>query len=292
MGVSATSLAFGNVTLNTAATQTVTLTSTGTATLAVRAATVSGSGFAVSGATFPLTLSPGQSATLIVQFDPTTAGATAGSLTISSDSSTGRSIIVALSGTGASASVPTLSVNASTIAFGNVNLNSPSTQSVTLTSTGTAAVTVSSAAVSGTGFTLTGASLPVTLAPNQSATLSVQFDPTAAGSVSGTLSVISNSSSGSATTISLSGTGVSASYQVNLAWNAPSSSPDPVAGYNVYRAPSGSTSYQQVNGSSITQTSYSDTSVQDGQTYDYVIESVDASGNTSVPSNMESVNIP
>jgi fibronectin type 3 domain-containing protein len=65
-----------------------------------------------------------------------------------------------------------------------------------------------------------------------------------------------------------------------------------VAGYNVYRAPSGSTSYQQINPSLVTLTSYSDTSVQDGQTYDYIVESVDAEGNTSSPSNMASVPIP
>jgi fibronectin type 3 domain-containing protein len=68
-----------------------------------------------------------------------------------------------------------------------------------------------------------------------------------------------------------------------------------VAGYNVYRTLSGGTSYQQVNPTELpsTQTSYSDTStLQDGQTYDYIVESVDAEGNTSAPSNMASVAVP
>ena len=65
-----------------------------------------------------------------------------------------------------------------------------------------------------------------------------------------------------------------------------------MAGYNVYRTPSGGTSYQQVNPAVLTQTAYSDTSVQDGQTYDYIVESVDAEGNSSAPSNMASVAIP
>jgi hypothetical protein len=187
---------------------------------------------------------------------------------------------------------PTLSVNATTIAFGSVGLSSPATQSLTLSSTGTASVTVSAATVTGTGFTVSGATFPLTLNPGQTATLSISFDPTAAGAVSGSLTLTSNSSTGSSTVITLTGTGEATSYEVNLAWDAPTSSSDPVAGYNVYRSPSGGTSYQQLNTSTITQTSYVDTTVSNGQTYDYIVESVDASGVTSTPSNMASANIP
>jgi fibronectin type 3 domain-containing protein len=186
-----------------------------------------------------------------------------------------------------------LAINATTIAFGDVVLNTPATQSVTLTSAGTAAVTVSAATVSGSGFTVSGATFPLTLNPNQAVTLSVEFDPTTAGAVSGSLTITSNSSTGSSSVITLSGTGQTAtSYEVNLTWDAPSSSSDPVAGYNIYRAPSGGTAYQQLNASEITQTTYVDTTVQAGQTYDYIVESVDALGVTSVPSNMASVTTP
>jgi hypothetical protein len=186
--------------------------------------------------------------------------------------------------------VPTLSVNASIVAFGDVILNSPATQSLTLTSTGSAAVTVSAATVTGTGFTVSGASFPLTLNPNQTATLSIQFDPTTAAATTGQLTLTSNSSTGSSIVVSLSGTGEP--LQVNLTWDAPGSSSDPVAGYNVYRSPSGATSYQQLNTSAVTQTAYVDTTVQAGQTYDYMVESVDASGVASAPSNMASVTIP
>jgi fibronectin type 3 domain-containing protein len=130
------------------------------------------------------------------------------------------------------------------------------------------------------------------LSTNQTATLTVQFDPTAAGAATGTLTIISTSTSNPTDVISLTGTGVATAYEVSLNWDAPSSSPAPVTGYNVYRSPSGGTSYQQVNTSTLTQTSYVDTSVQDGQTYDYIVESVDAAGNSSAPSNMASVAIP
>ncbi len=83
-------------------------------------------------------------------------------------------------------------------------------------------------------------------------------------------------------------------YQVHLTWDAPSSSPDPVATYNAYRAPSGGTSYVLLNTTPIplTPTTYSDPTVQFGQTYNYIVESVDAQGVTSTPSNTAVVPIP
>jgi hypothetical protein len=192
----------------------------------------------------------------------------------------------------AASSSPTLSTSATTIAFGTVNLNSPATQSLILTATGSAAVTVSAAIVAGSGFTVSGGSFPVTLNPNQTASLSVQFDPTVAGAATGQLSITSNSSTGSSVVVSLSGMGAAVPYEVNLNWDAPTSSPDPVVGYNVYRAPSGSTNYQQLNSAAVTGTAYVDTTVLNNQTYDYIVESVDASGVTSSPSNMAAIPVP
>lgn len=189
--------------------------------------------------------------------------------------------------------VPGLGINAASIAFGNVNLNTPATQSVTLSSTGTAGVTVSLAIVTGNGFTISGATFPLTLSSSQSATISVQFDPTVAGAASGALTIVSTSLTNPTTTIGLSGTGVATvPYQVNLSWDAPTSSQDPVAGYIVFRSPSGASLYVQLNPTVVTETAYVDSNVQDGQTYDYIVESVDASGVLSVPSNTAVVPIP
>jgi hypothetical protein len=181
-------------------------------------------------------------------------------------------------------------MNASSLAFGNVQLGEPATQSLTLSSTGTAAVTVNSATVTGTGYSISGVTFPLTLNAGQTATLSVAFTPSAAGTVAGQLTITSNSSSGSPATINMSGTGVAP--VVDLTWDAPSSSSDPVAGYQVYRAASGNSTYTLLNTSVITATSFTDSSVQTGQTYDYVVESVDSAGIESTPSNMASVAMP
>ncbi|MGB6723831.1 MAG: choice-of-anchor D domain-containing protein [Terracidiphilus sp.] len=389
LGVSATSLAFGSVAVGTSTSETLTLSSTGNAAVTVSSATLTGTGYSISGATFPLTLTPTQTATLTVQFDPTVAGASAGQLTLASNSSTGASTSISLSGTGvpvltglsctyssmtgagtdactvtlntaaasggftvslasssSSVTVPTsvtvaaaattagfsatvasvstaqsvtltasvegvsktfdlelnaaaatLSVNATSIAFGDVTLNTPATQLVILTSTGALPVIVSSATITGTGFSISGASFPVTLTLNQTATLSVEFDPTTTGASTGQLTIVSDSLTNPTDVIGLSGTGGSStgsgSYSVNLTWYAPSVATGiSVAGYNIYRAPSGIWAYQLLNSSLDTQTTYSDNTVQSGQTYNYFVETVDTAGVSSAPSIVATFTIP
>jgi fibronectin type 3 domain-containing protein len=88
----------------------------------------------------------------------------------------------------------------------------------------------------------------------------------------------------------MSGTGVK--HEVDLSWNAPNSSPVPVTGYKVYRATSGSSSFQLLNSSVDTQTSYVDSTVQASTAYTYYVESVDSAGTASGPSNQVSVTVP
>ncbi len=99
LSINAISIPFGGIIANSTAAQSVTLTATGTSPVTVSAASISGTGFSVSGMTFPATLNPGQTATLTIQFAPLTAGSYTGQLTISSNC-TGGNISVGLSGTG------------------------------------------------------------------------------------------------------------------------------------------------------------------------------------------------
>jgi fibronectin type 3 domain-containing protein len=82
--------------------------------------------------------------------------------------------------------------------------------------------------------------------------------------------------------------------EVNLTWDAPASSPDPVAGYNAYRAQSGSTNYTLLNPAplALTPTAYTDLGSGCGVTQNYIVESVDASGMSSEPSNVASATLP
>lgn len=190
--------------------------------------------------------------------------------------------------------VPSLTLNTTSVAFGDVDENTTATESVQLTSSGTAPLTISGASVSGSEFGESGMSFPVTLNPGQSAELYVQFDPTAAGAATGSITISSNASNGSSAVVQLSGTGQqsSSSYEVNLTWDAPGESSDPVSGYDIYRAPSGSSSYQLLNASANSSTAYTDATVTAGTAYTYYVVSVDADGNQSAPSNTFNVTIP
>jgi hypothetical protein len=294
LSVSATSLAFGTVTLNSVSTRTITLQSTGTGSVTVSALTVAGTGFAVAGPALPLKLYPGQSASVQVSFDPRVAGADTGGVSIVSNAAGGSTITVSLSGTGSGTSAnPVLTLSTASLNFGSVAVGSPVTQSVTLTSTGGSAVTVSAASLTGaTGFTISGATFPVTLNPTIAIKVQVQFDPTAVGAVAGTLTFKSNSTSGSTSVVALSGTGTAVQHQVTLTWAAPTNSPMPVSGYNVYREPAGGSSFQLLNSSELAKTSYVDQNVISGASYNYYVKSVDSGGTESTDSNHVSVTIP
>ncbi len=288
--VSPTNLAFGNVTVNTAMIQTLTLQSTGTSAVTVNSDAITGSGFTIVSQSLPVTLNPQQSMALQVQFEPRATGAVSGQITVGSNSTSGSTSVVTLSGTGAAAN-PQLTVSSTSLSFGSIALNTATTLSITLKSTGTTPVTINSAAITGPGFSTIGGSFPVTLNPSATATVQLQFEPTTAGAATGKLTISSNSGGGSTLTVSLSGTGTTTAHQVNLSWTAPSNSPDPVKGYNIYRS-TGSQAMTLINAPIVTTTNYVDRTVVNSTSYSYVVKSVDSSGVESVGSNQIEVAIP
>jgi hypothetical protein len=106
--------------------------------------------------------------------------------------------------------------------------------------------------------------------PGQTAALNVTFAPSATGSVVGTIAIASNAGNLSVT---LAGSGGQlSSHTVALNWD-PSTSD--VIGYYVYRMlPDGT--YGKVNAAPLVLTEFTDANVQSGQTYTYVVTSVDA----------------
>jgi predicted phage tail protein len=267
-------------------TQTIQLTNSGTGTLSVTQVSASGTGFSLGTLALPISLGAGQSSTFNVQFLPQSAGAVTGSVTVSSNAPNSPAT-VALSGTGVAATL-TLSFSTTSLAFGNVNAGSSSALPVTVTNTGNGNVTISGISESGTGFTLSGASTPVTLAANQSTTFNVNFAPSAAGTDSGSVTVTSNAT-GSPQAITLSGTGVAVSHTVTLNWTASTST---VSGYNVYRSTTNGGSYAKINSGLVSAITYVDSTVQDGTTYYYVTTAVDSSGDESAYSNQATAVIP
>jgi len=104
MTLSSTSVAFGSVAVGQTATRTVTLTSSGNAPLTISSISVAGSLFQATGLVTPLTLSPGQSAALTLQFYSDHTSSFTGIVTITSNAAQGAATIN-MSGDG----VPSLS---------------------------------------------------------------------------------------------------------------------------------------------------------------------------------------
>src|SRR5712692_6520400 len=200
---SPSSLSFGTVQVGTSQTLQETLTNSGGSSLSISQATVTGSGFSVSGLNLPATLAAGQSVTFSVMFAPQSGGAASGYLSVTSNASN-STLRVSLSGAGATAGA--LSASPSSISFGSLQVGNNSTRSETLTNSGGSSVTISQANITGSGFSITGLNLPLTLIPGQSFTFGTVFAPTSPGSANGSISVISDASN-STLTVSLAGTG-------------------------------------------------------------------------------------
>jgi Abnormal spindle-like microcephaly-assoc'd, ASPM-SPD-2-Hydin len=287
LSVSISTVNFGNLIVGNSNTQSVTLTSSGTAPLNLSQASISGSAFSMSGVAVPMTLAVGQTAMLTVKFEPQQAGNATGSISLVSDAANSPAVI-SLNGAGTAAMLQ-LSVTPSSLNFGNVAVGAVGTQTATLTNTGNSNVDVAQISVSGGGFSTTGAMPPSTLTAGQSATLSIAFSPTGASNFTGTVSVDSNAANSPAT-INLTGTGIQAAHWATLNWVA-SNSPQ-VTGYNAYRATQSGGSYAKINTSVITATTYTDYQVQSGQTYYYVVTAVNSSNLESVYSTQASTTIP
>ncbi len=103
-------------------------------------------------------------------------------------------------------SAGTLALGSRSLNFGNVPAGSSKSLNIAATNSGHAAVTISSVAVSTKYFSVTAPSLPVTIAPGQSAVFIVVFTPNSAGTFNATATVITGAST-SALNLTMTGTG-------------------------------------------------------------------------------------
>jgi len=277
------SVNFGSIQLGSSQTQYESLTNSGGSSVTISQMTASGTGFSLSGFVAPQTLSPGQSITFSVAFAPTQSGTANGSLTFVSSASN-PNLSVSLSGTGTSPGQ--LSVSPGSMSYGTVTVGASQSQSGALSASGSN-VTVASASSSSSEFALSGITFPLTIGAGQSVPFTLTFAPQMSGSTSANI-LFSSNASDSSLAESVSGTGA-VQHTVSLSWNPSSST---VVGYNVYRGGVSGGPYTRTNSSLGTLASYTDTSVQSGQTYYYVTTAVDSTGLESGYSNEVSAVLP
>jgi Abnormal spindle-like microcephaly-assoc'd, ASPM-SPD-2-Hydin len=198
------SVSFSAVMVGNNQSQPATLTNSGGSTLQVTQVTATGTGFSVSGLSFPVTLASGQSQGFTVIFTPKSPGVVTGHLAIANTGST-PTVNVALSGASQTAGI--LSPSPSSLNFGSVQVGSNQVLPETLTNTGGSTVTITLVNPTGAGFTVSGLNLPLVLTAGQGQSFNVTFTPATTGSSSGNLAIISDASN-SPVNVALSGTGL------------------------------------------------------------------------------------
>ncbi len=282
-----TSANLGTVVVGSSNSQTIMLSNSGNATLAFSQVTVTGNGFSVTGPSTSTTIAAGSNATFNAVYTPSgaTSGTVNGSIVLATNGSPAQ-LTIPLSGAGIAATTQ-LGASPTSLTFGNTNLNVSTPMPTTITNTGNSNVTISGVSAVGAGFSASGISNGLTLQPNQTATLTVTFDPTTLGTVSGAGVTITSNAGG--LLIPLSGAGVQPS--VTLTWSA-SVSPD-VTGYYAYRSTTLGSGYVKLNPNTPASTlQYNDTSVEGGTTYYYVVTAVDSSDVESTYSTPATANVP
>jgi HYDIN/CFA65/VesB-like, Ig-like domain/Transmembrane protein 131-like N-terminal len=299
LAVNPVSVNFGSLLVNTVSSpQTITLTNIGNQSITIQQAASSIPQFVVSGVALPATVAPGQTASFSVVFIPSAAGTFSGSINFSLNRTSGGLKLVPLSGTGLSTTQPTpapistaspaISLSSTSLNLGSVVVGSTSSQSVSVTNTGTADLSISQISATGTGFTVGGFTLPVTVPAGQRASFAVTFSPLTSGSGTGSVTVVSNAVNTPTVTIAVSAMGT-VQPSVELTWTDTSTT---LAGFHVYRGARSGGPYAKITTSLVPSASYIDTGVQSGVSYYYVTTAVDTTGAESAYSNESSVAIP
>ncbi len=201
------------MTVGTTTSATVTLTNNSGSSVNISQASISGTGFQLSGITPPLTLNASQSTTFTVTFAPQTSGSCkrhSDNHVECSESHVDHGVVWYGNFAGCTW------IESDKSQLRQVTVGSKQTLSETVTNTGGSSVTISQVGISGTGFSLSGITAPADLTAGQSATFSVSFTPQSAGAVSGNVTITSTASNPTLT-IPLSGTGTTAVGQLTVA---------------------------------------------------------------------------
>ena len=182
-----------------------------------------------------------------------------------------------------------LSAIPSSLGFGSQVLNIPTTQTTKITNTGSVAVAITQDTIAGSGFSV-GITTPINLNPAQSVNVPVVFNPGAAGTVNGSLVLMSNGTT--VLSIPLAGTGLAPlAHSVDIAWDASTSAT--LQGYNVYRSTVSGGPYSKISPTVTTSTLlFTDTTPISGKQYFYVVTAMDTSGVESAASAQVAVTIP
>lgn len=199
------SLNLGGVKVGQSKTETVIFTNNGTASLTISKYVVNAPGFSVKGLALPVSMAVGQSLQFNLVFAPLDGRVISGNIVFYSNASDS---VLGINVNGHGLTCGTLSESPGGISFGDVPVGTSLQKLEKLTNTSTCDITLLQVNVSGSEFSRSSLSLPMTLAPGQSVSFNVKFAPTAMGTIGGSMAALS-SATDSRLVSGLSGTGSS-----------------------------------------------------------------------------------
>lgn len=197
--LSGSAVQFGVVVVGQSQTQVVTVDNIGKASVTVSAISVSAPEFSLTTPKLPLLLGAGKSFSFTASFAPTATGWFGNYVTVTSNASN-PTLRIPIAGDGVNSDP--LTSTPSSLRFGKVKVGGTATLPAVLTNVGSKNITLKAFLVEGNGFTVSGPTLPATLAPGQTANLSITFAPKATGRNGGSVLV-----SGAGLSIPVSGYG-------------------------------------------------------------------------------------
>ena len=189
IGIAPNPISFGNVTLGSDSTRTVTISNSGGAPLTVTSITSSDAQFVATSPALPFNVGAGGSTTITVTFSPVGGGSAVQNANLTVTSNTGNvagtNTVVPMSGLG------TLQITPSSLDFGIKTLFSSSTLQLTINNTTGALVTINTVGSSNSQFT-NQTPLPLAIPDGTTGQLDISYFATSDGTTGGQLSISYN----------------------------------------------------------------------------------------------------
>ncbi len=276
IAVAPSSLSFGSIAVGqTSTAQGVTLSNSNSSAVSVSGISITGTNAADFSQTNNCSgsIAANSSCQISVTFKPSIVAAESATLNVSYGGGNPANAVT-LGGTGTTP-VPVIAFSPTSLTFAaQTTTLTSAAQNVTITNTGSANLTVSGIALGGTNSaqfsiaTNTCAAMPFTLTPNQSCSLGITFTPNATGAFSASVTVTDNSS-GSPHSVTLSGTGATAATlsasPTSLSFSTPYTTPQAktvtITNTGGVTAPMGTVAVSGTNASLFTQTNNCGTSL-------------------------------
>ncbi|MCU0879889.1 MAG: choice-of-anchor D domain-containing protein [Pirellulaceae bacterium] len=216
---------FGSTTVGTTVSRTFTVTNSGSATLNLTNLNPAAipAGFTLTSNLGSTSLAAGASTTFTIRYDASQPGAAGGTFSLLSNDSDEGSFEITLSAT---ATTPEITLrlgtdnitDGQTINFGSATVGTSVTRTFTVINDGT--TTLSLTTLNGgsfpAGFSLVSNLGSTSLAPGQSTTFQIRFQPSAAGSFSGSIALLNNDADESPFDLILQGTGQVATADITV----------------------------------------------------------------------------